>query len=431
MKKLILTLPIIILLFASVAYADKGMIPVNHLPIYEPSQKAVIAWNNDTEIILLSVDLKTENGKTKVIEVLPLPSKPEIEEGSTKTFEVLMEYVKVQMLTYGEKGLRVGEGIEIVFHEKIGYHDVTVVRVEKAEDFVSWIENFVNKHGLAKPLKLEEAVRLVNDYIKKGFNYFVVDLVEVEENIKTVKPLIYKFKCDHLYFPLKISSLAKGETTITLFILTKENFPSTHWKTQEKNGFAFPILTKPIPTTIVMKADQRLIEIFKKNNIYPINIMLTVATYQGSLQNLQDFEVIPEKWIPYQPNPEQVELSMEQKNGKTLIKTTITFKNAGFKVFWGSVTRENNVFKAYSKIEGWTGPSAQVITIQTNIYDLGLLKPGKYTFEFYANDKPIKSIIFEVQPSKEQYGLLTSIWSVLAITLIAIAVAVVISSRKT
>lgn len=94
----------------------------------------------------------------------------------------MLDYFRSKKPFYvGRKGLvGVEKGIEIVFHEKIGFHDVTIVKVRDVKDFVYWVKGFTDRSGLLTP-NLVRVLSLVRDYIKHGFDYFVLDLVEVVE----------------------------------------------------------------------------------------------------------------------------------------------------------------------------------------------------------------------------------------------------------
>lgn len=118
----------------SLVYADRGMIPVqSEVSIYEPGQKAIIAWDGKEEILILSTDVHSDN-ESLVVELLPLSSKPNrVELTSFKPFEKINEIIwNVGFKTYGERGgfLHVDDEMELFFNEKIGAHNIVIVKAE-------------------------------------------------------------------------------------------------------------------------------------------------------------------------------------------------------------------------------------------------------------------------------------------------------------
>ena len=116
----------------------------------QSAQNAIVAWDGEEEIIILSINIESYNEAT-ALRIIPLPSNPlEIEEGSFESFEKLteimnekMEDMRNQSGTLG-KGLEgaPSDGVEITFHKKIGAHDVTVVKVNDLDYFLDWVKNF-------------------------------------------------------------------------------------------------------------------------------------------------------------------------------------------------------------------------------------------------------------------------------------------------
>ena len=81
MKRALYAATIITALALSTAWADRGSIPFKEgVKIFEPNQRALLAWNGEEEILLLSTDLVASES-TMVLEVLPLPSEPEVKKG--------------------------------------------------------------------------------------------------------------------------------------------------------------------------------------------------------------------------------------------------------------------------------------------------------------------------------------------------------------
>ena len=217
-----LLLPSLLLLLAPSANADRGMVPVSDVSIYGPGQKAIIAWNGEEEILILSTDLYA-SGDSMVLELLPLPSAPQrIEQADFASFLAIEETIEEHLppLSWWDRKLAGGEGIDIVFHQKIGAHDITVVSAGDAAELVSWAQGFLEDMGMEADLSSVRLENLVTGYIERGMEFFVFDLVEVTSEPKSIEPIVYQFETDFLYYPLVISSLASGYTEITLFLLT-------------------------------------------------------------------------------------------------------------------------------------------------------------------------------------------------------------------
>jgi DNA repair exonuclease SbcCD ATPase subunit len=117
-------------------------------------------------------------------------------------------------------------------------------------------------------------------------------------------------------------------------------------------------------------------------------------------------EKAEERWIPYTPGSENVEVNIRQvapilpgESPEVLVEVVIVFPHAGFRVDWDGIERDGKVFTVNVKVEEWTGPSIQVVTRKTHVYELGKLEPGIYTFTFKANGKILVIQQFEVKAS--------------------------------
>lgn len=219
---------LIIFWFVSFLFADRGMIPVRPgVSVYEPGQKAIIAWNGKMEILILSTDVYAEKD-TKVLEILPLPSKPSVKKGAFKSFEYIDELIRAHSPPVphyrGETKALSGKekGVKILFYKKIGAHSITCVEASDWEEFTKFSKDFVKKEGIKSIAFPEGFSQTIEKYVKNRFNYFIFDLIEIGSEKNSVEPVIYTFKTKYLYFPLEISSVIEGETDITLFLFTKE-----------------------------------------------------------------------------------------------------------------------------------------------------------------------------------------------------------------
>jgi hypothetical protein len=153
-----------------IALADRGMVPLSDVSVYGPGQKAIIAWDGKEEIMILSTDVRA-SGDSQVLELLPLPSEPEIEKGDFASFKqidkLIKEHFPVGLWDRSGKGT-LGppeEGVEIVFHEKIGAHDITVVKAADSAELVRWAEKFLEDAGIGHRISSPKLELLVGDYI--------------------------------------------------------------------------------------------------------------------------------------------------------------------------------------------------------------------------------------------------------------------------
>jgi len=234
-RALLLTicLSLITMSLAPVTLADRGMVPISDVSVYGPGQKAIIAWDGEEEILILSTDVRASSN-SQVLELLPLPSEPEIEKGDFASFEQVDKLIKKhfpgRLWDKFRKGALgpPGEGVEIVFHEKIGAHDITVVKAADSSELVRWAEKFLKDAGIKHRISSPKLESVVGDYIARDINFFVFDLIEVTSEPKSIEPIKYRFRSDFLYYPLKISTLAKGWTDINLFLLTPQPL-DLHW----------------------------------------------------------------------------------------------------------------------------------------------------------------------------------------------------------
>jgi hypothetical protein len=222
--------------FAALCFANRGMIPVNpNIIIFEPTQRAMIAWDGTQEILLLSTDLRASDS-TLLLEVLPLPSEPEVKKGDLETFRKATDLINSKLREAAMFSKRNSQGLsepktpggEVTFHEKIGAHDISVTHLLDADGFIDWVRDYLKTLDIEEDVISETMKGLIEEYIKDDFTWFVFDVVTLGTETVTNEPIQYAFKTDKLYYPLKITQTGEGHTSIELMILTPQllrNFP--------------------------------------------------------------------------------------------------------------------------------------------------------------------------------------------------------------
>lgn len=237
MKKEHFCLLIIFLVLISpiLVFADGGMViwPPT-IELEQSAQNAIVAWDGSEEIIILSIDIESSDNAT-TLRIIPLPSNPsEVKEGSFESFEKLVEIINEKIeagnwrtpdFEAGGKAMAPAAGVEITFQKKIGAHDVTVVKVNDLDYFLDWVKGFSTDKGFQQKQISSEFREGVKNYLKKDIKYFVFDVIETGKEKESLKPLIYRFDSDFLYYPLLISGISEiGEsrTEVNLFLITEK-----------------------------------------------------------------------------------------------------------------------------------------------------------------------------------------------------------------
>ena len=96
-------------------------------------------------------------------------------------------------------------------------------------------------------------------------------------------------------------------------------------------------------------------------------------------------------------NSSQVELKSWTTGGRTSMYAKLTFPDAGFTVSdWGNPVRTGNDFSVNATVQRDNGVVAHAISNTAQIWDLGTLNPGDYTFAFKTAGVTAKTLNFTV-----------------------------------
>lgn len=210
-------------------FTNRGMMPFNSwVDVFEPKQRALIAWDGYEEILTLSTDLYTSEA-TQVLEIMPLPSEPTVSAKDIDLFHRLNELINTLIgwhTAAKDPGRSVslgqpGPAGEVTFHEQIGAHDISVTHLLYQDGFMQWAEDYLHSAGMSAPHIPPDLAAIVQEYIDEGFNWFVFDVVSTLPKVRTNEPIQYRFKTIKLYYPLRITRTAHGETEIELYVLSR------------------------------------------------------------------------------------------------------------------------------------------------------------------------------------------------------------------
>jgi hypothetical protein len=293
-----------ILVMQPLVRADRGGIPLTlGVSVYEPGQKAIIAWNGHQEALILSTDASASQ-ETLVLEIMPLPSKPVIEQASFSSFTAIQDMIWQEGLNryvYNTKEAASSGSIEILFHQNIGAHNITVVLADNAVDLVDWANTFLSDSGAARNITLQNFQAVIHDYMNRGFRHFALDLVTLQPEERSMDPILYRFNSTTLYYPLLITTPVGGNGNIILFTITTEKLETNYWpltlcyyKTPNGNW-------QPIQFTL-SKGDMSRVDL-RIGELMPDGSWLTVLKYEGDLGILNSDLMVSQLTLSHDTSP--------------------------------------------------------------------------------------------------------------------------------
>lgn len=212
--------------FTMMCHADMGSIPFTKgVRIVEPNQDAIIAWNGKEQLLYLQTTLEASE-ETKVLEVMPLPSKPMVDAADPGVFTRCKSLLP-RVIVRDSGGDPFGPfsapdelpAARVVERKMIGAHDLRTVELLDAERFSAWVtaEFGVADEGLEIPAPL---LAVIGEYARDGYKWFLFDVVDLKQETAKKTPLRIRFETDKFYYPMRITRTEKGHTTVSLSILT-------------------------------------------------------------------------------------------------------------------------------------------------------------------------------------------------------------------
>jgi hypothetical protein len=297
------------------------------ISVYEPGQKAILAWNGEKEVMILSTNVKG-TGNSKVLEIVPFYNKPEIEEANFDSFHFLENLFTIHTDAPGSYN---EPGLTIVAHETIGPHDLTTIFVDFSEEaslkediekrktyedkFEAFVLPYLKSIGFNTVTFPDNLGKILKHYSSNGrwSFYCVLDVIDVSSEEKSVVPLAYTFETYKLYYPLVISQLTPGETNIQLYVIMEGildiflesiYYPSSIYPFQLGHMNDAPYNTpmiKYLDKSQLEQIDPRVAELFLESKEL---ILVTAIEFSGNTDELRDdfeanyvlrhFEIKPE-----------------------------------------------------------------------------------------------------------------------------------------
>lgn len=267
---LILVLIIVTSSLAPMTKGDSGIIiPEDSMDVSEPGQKAVIGWNGTSEKLILSTDFDSKQS-SKGVRVIPFPSLPSVEPSERGVFTNVTDLI--DDITYDDSktvggmlpsGSMQGGDVSVRWKKEIGSHGLTAVQVNDTSEFIHFVNEKFESEGLDSWESSSDINMVIDDYLDRGFDFFVLDIVDLDQGETSTVPLQYTFKTKKLYYPIVISRLAERVGPVSLALFTNQMIDEEYM--EEKN---FELLGyKYMTSTETEKISSELSSMFSKDEI--------------------------------------------------------------------------------------------------------------------------------------------------------------------
>jgi hypothetical protein len=202
-------------------------------------ERALIAWDGDTEDILMSFNITGSSDKAAW--VMPVPSAAEVSLGDPEAFGELgrvtaprVEYRDVWWPTFtwlseddagslDTAGVPRGPAVNVLSRQRIGPFDVTRLAADDPAALAKWLAD----KGFPRPDGLDENLAA---YVADRWEIVAVQLAPAENGASLtgeLQPLRLSFRSDTVVYPMRLSRSATTPQTVDLYVLADHRMDLT------------------------------------------------------------------------------------------------------------------------------------------------------------------------------------------------------------
>jgi hypothetical protein len=202
-------------------------------------ERALIAWDGDTEDILMSFNITGSSDKAAW--VMPVPSAAEVSLGDPEAFGELgrvtaprVEYRDVWWPTFtwlseddagslDTAGAPRGPAVNVLSRQRIGPFDVTRLAADDPTALAKWLAD----KGFPRPDGLDENLAA---YVADRWEIVAVQLAPAENGASLtgeLQPLRLSFRSDTVVYPMRLSRSATTPQTVDLYVLADHRMDPT------------------------------------------------------------------------------------------------------------------------------------------------------------------------------------------------------------
>lgn len=194
-------------------FADGGIFPPPGIYLDEPYQYAIIEYAGSEEILHLLINVSSDASSFGWI--VPLPSKPTIEEDTIAVFEEIEEMCRPQYGGFGCGDIYYGgeyyDGVRELEEGSVGVLSYVIIEARNPDSLFVWLQE--NGYFLVDSSDTARAREIFTDYIERDWVFVAFDVQEIADDYSiNVQPVKFTFSSSQIVYPLQITSLNRGES---------------------------------------------------------------------------------------------------------------------------------------------------------------------------------------------------------------------------
>ncbi|MFA6994754.1 MAG: DUF2330 domain-containing protein [Candidatus Paceibacterota bacterium] len=202
---------VMIWLIPNIVSADGGLVYRPEHKVLEADQKAIIAFENGVEHLILSVEY--EGNADDFGWIVPVPSKPTLDSVRKDIFDCVEgmidkpyveEYYPPVLGNLEGIGSSTNKYVNVIESKVMGDLKTEVIDTNDKQLFFDWL----NKNGYQYPTA---KIDILDHYIDNHW-YFVLSKVNAVENNSNTQPIKISFATPQIVYPMMISQLSLPET---------------------------------------------------------------------------------------------------------------------------------------------------------------------------------------------------------------------------
>ena len=299
------------------------MTPDTGLYISQPLQRILIAFNGEEEMLVLS-NVLVGNKSERVLRFIPLPSKPQVSIANEDIFAQtsnLLKFYNPQFIScyQGDHKPDKGSGIQLLQYPQTIPEEISVLEVNDINHFAGLLEEYIAAGNLSTNSSTSDQ-QIIEDYINRGFRFFVFDTAVVHQEGQLIQPVVYKFKTGRLFYPLGTLNSLKGEGDLEIYVF------STQRKIADDISLCLPscrnckdVFAREIPKSELNQFPSILATFFSQR------VFFKVYKYRGNFDFKNDIEIkFDRQTKSFEKNiqagsddTDETELSIPPTNGTT------------------------------------------------------------------------------------------------------------------